>query len=624
MREDIKKYIEPIFDEHIKTLVFDYYMIRSTFGHTKAVAELEFKHSGGAVANYYTSSVLLGKMDETEGVNCLKELEKLQIKDSEHPQYGGFLWYREETFIDDSNATFFTLAPLATLALCKPELIPATHREIIEKMLGRSTNWFKHECENPKIYYPNKIVSDGALLLAISAITKNEKALKAGNSFFKRWLDYTDNRGWGWGENTSPSYLNVILDAFQLALKSWNGRETELENRLNSRRQEILDYVLFHGGRMFVPSIRSYSFGSPIVKPSLANLLVGVRECESDIMQHDNPFAFIKNAVLYDDILPNQELKFTDDIMELSEKVKKLPVPRTRNEHIFDEAYAYTWIGKNCRAGSINHFPVMPGMYQHPTWGIGWQSTPVSFLVEDAQTSFLRFAVREGENFRAHHAGAFGKAYLNPALFSEECLPLVETHCAQKDNVMIAQRMMKNLSNSASEIMDEWYVKGFKGKIHKVPANVSVKWTSMISVTHSVPQTVESEYSPDWTVLEFDNCYVAIMALGYIPVGSKIGTASEIEINQGEDLTISRALYRGEEAYLRQHIVDNAWVTVMFDEKVSLEELKKELEKYEVLDQRVNDFEVPRDDMFMIREIMVETPKGEVLTFRHDPYKSIG
>ena len=624
MRQDVKKYVEPIFEEYVKTIVFDDYMIRSTFGHTKAVSELEFKHSGGGVANYYAAATFLGKMGEEEGLNLLKEVEKLQIKDSKHPQFGGFIWYREETFIDDTNAAFFTLVPLATLCLCRPNLVPASHRKIMDGMFSRAIKWFSHECSQPKIYYPNKIISDGALLLALSVLADSEEGIEQGNAFFRRWEEYTKRRGWGWGENTSPPYLNIILDAFQLAIKAWEGREVEVTEKIRARRQEILDYVLFHAGKSFVPSIRSYYWESETIKPGFANYIANVRMWEKELLQNGDPIKLIKNIFLYEDVFPTEELIVDNDPKALSELALNLPLPRTRTEHIFDESYAYTWIGKNCRVGSINHFPVMPGMYHAPTWGIGWQSTPISFLVEDEQLSFLRFTVKEGENFRAHHANGFNKAYLNPALFREECLPEVEMHCAQKDNVMIAQRMIKNISNSASEIVDEWLIKRFNGKVHQLAANCKVKWTSLKSVTHSVPKDVQGEIIPKWVVLEFEKCYVAIMPLTFIACGATTADFKEIEINQEEvALRLSRILYRGEEAYLRQHMIDSGWVLVAFDEKISLDELQAELLKYEVSDERVNDFEVPRDDMFMIRKITVKAPNGTLIENVNDPYKKI-
>ncbi|MFD2880911.1 hypothetical protein ACFTAO_41190 [Paenibacillus rhizoplanae] len=53
-----------------------------------------------------------------------------------------------------------------------------------------------------------------------------------------------------------------------------------------------------------------------------------------------------------------------------------LPVPRIREERIFDASRAYTWIGQHTRLGSINRFPVMPGSYQHPSWGAGLAELP--------------------------------------------------------------------------------------------------------------------------------------------------------------------------------------------------------------------------------------------------------
>ncbi|MDF2927232.1 MAG: hypothetical protein K0R57_6146 [Paenibacillaceae bacterium] len=593
-------------------------MIRRPKGHTKAVAELASCHPGRETSQYYAAAVSLGKMEEAEGLGILGELENLQVSQVNHPQFGGFRWYREETAIDDSNAAFFTLVPIANLALTRPHSIPCSHQAVIHRMFRRAIRWFSHECGSPKLYYPNKILSDGALLLALSAIVGDREGQTRGEQFFARWEEYTARRGWGWGENTSTGYLKIMLDAFQLALRAWNKMEEELQDAIRKRRNHLLDYIRFHDGVEFVPSIRSYNFEGQVFKPSAANLFAGVRFWRRETLE--NTMDFVLSLLLYEDLIPAGSLQPSDNPRDRLPAHIAQPVPRTWTEPVFDGAFAYTWIGRHCRMGSLNRFPVMPGSYQWPTWGLGWQSMPVSFLVEEEQVSFLRYTVREGGRFRSHLSADYHHAYLNPALFSEEYLPEIETLCTQKDNVLIVQRNIVGLANSASEIVDEWFIQRFRGKVHRLNGNNKIGWTSTASVTHSLPQEVESSDHP-WVVLEYETCYAAILALGYWGYGAAAAQASEPEIcEQDGNLRLTRVLYRGEEQFLRQHRLDNAWVVVMFDEKCSVGELQEKLQRMEVTDRRFADYEVPRNDWSMIREISVRGEEGFLLRQRVDPY----
>src|SRR5690606_38053892 len=121
----------------------------------------------------------------------LRALAELQITDPTHPQYGGFRWYREETQINDTNAAFFIIMPLITLQLSHPEVISVSQLQVLKEMLTHASAWFSHECREPILYYPNKIISDGAMLLAISAIMQEEKYYQEGVQFFENWNGYT-------------------------------------------------------------------------------------------------------------------------------------------------------------------------------------------------------------------------------------------------------------------------------------------------------------------------------------------------------------------------------------------------------------------------------------------------
>ncbi|MBD2848086.1 hypothetical protein IDH44_23055 [Paenibacillus sp. IB182496] len=602
------------------------HMMRKAKGHTRAVAAFDGVHEGRATAAYYAAASYLGRMDEAEGLALLRELALLQVVEVGHPQRGGFRWYREETEIDDTNAAFFILMPLAALALSAPEAIPAAHDAELRRMFGAAIDWFAHECAHPKLFYPNKTVSDGALLLALSTLVRDEEGLAGAARYFVRWLDYTERRGWGWGENTSTGYGKVMLDAFQLALLAWDGREPELAGQLRARRDELLELARFHGGREYVPSIRGYNFEGQIMKPSLTNLYAGVRCWELEVTGHIE--GFVLSLLLYEALLPQAEPDepiMSADPTRLLPAAAQLPVPRTRRVRIFDDVYACTWIGANGRLGTVSRFPAMPGSYHWPTWGLGWQSMPVSWLAEDGQLSFLRLRATQDGRERTHPADGYHGAYLSPGLLAGDGLPEPETACVQRGPVAIVHRSIAHLAHSVSELADEWLIPRYAGAVRQVPARLKTAWTETAIPTHAVPRSIETEGGA-WTVLDFPRCCVAVLGLSYIACGEERAQLTAIETTRQEDgaLRLTRHWYRGEARLHRQHRVDHAWVVVMLDDRPDPAELAARLERIEVSDRRTTDGELPRSDPFMLREIAVRESGEEALLLRIDPYDACG
>lgn len=82
-------------------------------GHTRQVSKLPYCHEARFSAGYYAYGTLLGRLDEQAGLEMLEAIAGLQFTDPEHPDYGGFLWYREESMIQDSNAAFLSSCRLS-------------------------------------------------------------------------------------------------------------------------------------------------------------------------------------------------------------------------------------------------------------------------------------------------------------------------------------------------------------------------------------------------------------------------------------------------------------------------------------------------------------------------------
>lgn len=584
---------ETILHEHFtKTAsryIWDDGLIRSDSpGHTKEVSKLEQTHAGRVSSAYYAAAVLCGQMDEAFGSEILRALRALQIVDDSSSYNGAFLWYREETQVSDSNAAFFTLMPLVCVVMCKPDRISVGHRRQIDEMLRQALNWFAHETEDPSLYYPNKIVSDGALYAAMSHLLGEPGHYGKAVRFFERWSAYTSNRGWGWGENVSPGYIRIIVTALRLACMALRPEQAGLRARLQAHMDELLSYNAFHGDHEFVPAIRSYNFEGNTRQNGLMLRLIGATASDNgQLFRKEGLWNWVNFTLLFE-----RELEHPPQPVSL-------PVPRRRKERVFDDSYATSWIGHTGRLGSLNRFPVIPGSYQWPTWGLAWQTFPVSFSVDDEQISYLRWFIREGDHIRSHPAKSYGENYLSPALFRESYFPDIQLRSAQHENVLVVVRSMSGVHHHFSEAADEWMVKRFKGSV----------------------SSYESEAGVSWMVLHFGAADVAVAALRGISsdMGKRGVLKPELE-RDGDQLTIRQVLYRGEEKLHHITRLETGWAVVHFDQKLAEAELHRRLDRLRIEDRSFRDGEVPRAPHDELREISLFDGDDRLIELRIDPY----
>ncbi|WP_438444337.1 hypothetical protein [Gorillibacterium sp. sgz5001074] len=560
-------------------------------GHTRQMAHMAYCHEGRYSAGYYAFGTLLGKLDHAEGLKILEALEALQIADPDHPQYGGFLWYREEREIQDSNAAFFILMPLVTVRLCRPDAFPSEHLERIDRMLSRAVVWFSHECREPQIYYPNKILSDGAMLLAVAVFSKDEKYIREAVSFFERWEDYTERRGWGWGENISLVYQSVMMNALRIAVRALEGRFPELAGKLCARMEELKRLLRFHNGEEFVPTIRSYNFQGETVRKSTLWAIAGVSSFE-EYREHVFNLNDLVGLLLFE-----EELERAMTPMEAPQ------VPRTLVEKVFDQSWSTSWIGESLRVGSINRFPILPGCYQWPTWGLGWQSFPVSFSVREHQVSHLRWFVDNGEGVRTHPMENYHVGYLKPALFLEPIYPDVRTRSSQSGALLLVVRSMDRLNNRVAELADEWVVPRFGGEVLTLTTEAGTR---------------------TWTVLRYPHAAVAITALSGIAAGGEERTAVPLEVvKEADRIRIRQVLYRGSDGHLQCRRVEAAWAVAGVDRGMSLEELQAYLDTLTIDDRTVVDREVPRTPDAMPRRCSILVHGVEEAVLVADPYDTL-
>ncbi|MGG1516661.1 hypothetical protein ABE504_14680 [Paenibacillus oryzisoli] len=558
-------------------------------GHTAEGSLAAEAHEGRATAAYYAVATALGELPKAEGLAILQAIAELQIKDDESEFRGGFRWYREETRVNDSNAAFFILMPLVTLSLHLEDRIPTAHLPLLNRMLDGGADWFAHELREPILYYPNKIMSDGALLLGISRLRGLRDHYEAGVRFYTKWADYTARRGWGWGENASLTYIQIMLNALQIACRSLEEKDAALRARLQDVMKELLAYVRFHDGYEWVPSIRSYNFEGQVHPWSFLWSLAGVQREEWAAEKTLGDLWSVGSYLLFE-----KELAAVQD----SEPIAQ-PVPRSRTERIMDDSAATTWVGRTGRIGSVNRFPVIAGSYQWPTWGLAWQSYPVSLAVDGEQVAFLRWHVHDGDKVRLHPA-AYKNAYLSPALFRESWYPDTQLRAAQKQHMLLAVRSMSEVHNQAGEIADEWVVHRWQGEL-----------------------TVAMDGGGrTWTVLQYPQAAVCIAPLQGIRCGELERKAQQLEpVQDGDVLRLRQVLYAGKVQTIHQPRLEAGWAILYLDEAGDLARVREELKSYRLQESSYIDGEVPRTSYTEIRRTVLYHQERKQVELTIDPHR---
>ncbi|NOU64825.1 hypothetical protein GC096_12380 [Paenibacillus sp. LMG 31461] len=590
MKSNIHKLMNETFLYENNGVILEDGMVRyNKPGHTREIAHLGYCHEGRQTAQYYTFGMLLGQLDEQAGLHILQSLSKLQRTNKSDPHYGGFRWYQEEQHVNDTNAAFFILRPLVMLYMCHPDVIPASHRTVIHEMLHHAAEWFRKECENPILYYPNKIVSDGALLLAISSLLNNPVYLEEGIRFFERWEAYTTSRGWGWGENISLVYLSVILNALQISIKVLAGQQHPLEGQLRNRIQNIYQFLRFQDGEEFVPTIRSYNFSGETTRDDMIWTIAGIVDVEA-LQPQKLTMTHLLSLLL-----------FQDELSEWAGEGTPQLTPRIWEEPIFDKSSAYYWIGTSSRLGSINRFPVIPGSYQWPDWGLGWQSFPVSFSVTAEQVSFLRWYVDLGDEVRTHPGESYRTSYLAPALFKESFFPDIQTRSAQFEHCLLTVRNMSNVNHCVAEIADEWVIHRYAGAIEEI-------------VT-----TVEARH---WLLVRYAHMTIAITALNGITSDAAERQAMTVEIvHESERVKLRQVLHTGEAGLVQQTRLETGWAVLSLEHLTHQDDILDYLEEVRIEDLSYADGKVPRTKFTEIRQIQLSIAGMEKVHLHIDPHE---
>ena len=540
MKKELKKYYCDL-----PVVIRDNMVCLNSSPHTAPVAHLPQCCCGRETAAYYFMGHYFDTMDKTLAEGILDEIEKLQITDISSEHYGAMRWYREETCVTDTNGAFFVLLSMAlTYFLCEAKL-SEYEKEHIKSMLENAGVWFGKESKGA-LFYTNKVMSDGAMLALIAHITQTCE--EECESFWTRWNTYADARGWGWGENASDTYSVVILNALNVVMLVM--KETPLKAKLMEKRKQLLDYIAFHGGKEYIPSIRSYNFKGDI------NYGGQLYKCSRGMVQYRDAYSMIASVLMLE----------TDTVIPQPREERRGEV---RREPLFDDIYAYTWMGKGMRLGSVSQFPLMP----NSCGGLGWQSMPVSAMIEGENISYLRFRTVVKGMDRTHPAGSnFHDAYLSHDLFEEEIKPEYLIRTAQSHNLLIVTRGLAHLHNYVEGIYDEWFMpKGAEDVQEKIMNGRT------------------------WYVIRYHENAIALSPLGGIGVNGNCREALPTRIIRKEgQMVVSTALYTGEGKAISQLYLENSWAIVGIED---VEKAEAYLASVTITDELLPEYEIPRNPM---------------------------
>ncbi len=496
-------------------------MVAIERGHTTEVSSLGTVHCGRATSEYFLLHDFLG---EEPPPRLLEALQSLQITDIADPHYGGFRWYAEETSVHDTNAAFFIQHPLVLAVLGREAQDERPSGTILRTILARGLEGFRREKEHPKLFYTNKVVSDAALLFALEWIVERRRD-GDGKEFLETWCEYTEKKGWGWGENTSPVYIQVTLSALCLAMgiATRSGCEDAFVRRLKNLAEILSSSLAFHAPNHFVPSIRSYNFAGEPRCPLPLYALMGYDAVPPV------PTTFQEAEKNYWTSMLDWVTRFADFSLPPKEQRS---VPAFHRERVWEGTHATSWRGKHIGLGGVEKFPVMRGCYQSERGGLGWQSMPVAFVANDENYGYLQWknAGRDGK-VRTHPAADYHSGYLSGELFASTLLGTdIHTLTRQAGPLMLVARLAWSLPRAeASEmrLSDSLYVPRFSG--------------TCVLKRGALPSGSESATAPcgEWVILNYPGCALAIQAVTVR--ASDAGAGLDIH-REGDALRIERPL----------------------------------------------------------------------------------
>lgn len=552
------------------------FVARSGRPHCQPIAHLTETHSLPATAAYLLETATKGHPDP-DTARILAALRAHRDADPASPTYGCYKWYTEDSSICDTNASFFIGAPLAGLWLSQRQALSAAELAALRDAFVDVLPWFQRMAANPSLFYPNKCVSDAAMLLATGHVLGDPGVIAAGRSFARRYFDYYARRGTGWGEDHSPVYTTVILEMTLLIMAL--ERHGELHDQARQMTDAILDWVAFHDGCDAVPSIRGYNFEARIRVPYRCASLIegGVAEGAPPLL------ALLAGLTGYGFAKP------------------PLSATRQRRWRTFDEHFSTSYIGPAARLGTLSHYPLMPNGYMHDTWGLGWQSKPAAFIVGEEEYGVLEWLSEDDEGVvRQHEAGGTFHDWASRHLLKRLSFhPEVVFVGHQERGAAVILRELHRVHSPTRRLVDRW-------RLAKAAGRVLING----SAWDGRPTDVE----PGWVVLQYAQTCVAIRPLTCrVPDGADADPnpqrrtagntrALPLRLERNDHgILLSLPLVEQHAGVLTAHLLFSGWCVVLLDQPADVARLT-------VAETFHDDGEVPRTYGELIRTVELTTP----------------
>lgn len=560
------------------------FLVRGGRAHVVSLGGLNETHNIPATAGHLFKCALAGRQD-ADCEHILAAILGACDARPDSPTYGCLKWYYEEPAIADTNAAFFTCLPLSLVYLLRRETLSTREQEVLRRVFAGVAPWFDQMAESPSLYYPNKCLGDIAMLMASGHILGDAAMVERACAFAGRFWDYVEARGWGWGEDHSPGYTRVIAEMALLMM--FLQPSGELHDRTRRMLDGLVEWAAFHDGVDAVPSIRGYNFDCNIsVDYGLSRLFAG-GEPEAE----DTPLGLLAGAVGY------------------SYERAPRTVPRRRRQRTFDEHYSVSYIGPHARLGTLSHYPLMPNTYMHDGWGLGWQSKPAAFIVDDREYGVLEWVTEDEHRVRRQHeAGRDFRDWPSRHLFKRESFhPEVLFTAHQEEGAAIIFREVQRLHSPTVRLVDRWRLAHGAGRV---------------LVSGEVWEGEALQAPPGWVVLDYGSVAVAVC-----PLQCRVVDPPDTELNlqrrttgriveQGlrlerteRGLCLDLALIDGAEGIITQPLLFSGWCVVLLDEAAQVSML-------EVTESFREDGEVPRTYGELIRTVELRTPEATLLLER--------
>jgi hypothetical protein len=552
------------------------FLLRGGKPHNPLIADLTETHSLPGTASYLFSRLLAGEKDP-DTRRMLAALSQHRETDPEAQTFGCLKWYLESPRVYDTNASFFVCTPLTGIWLaCRDQLDEADVTEL-QNVFRAVLPWFSHMAESPSLFYPNKCISDAAMLLAAGHVLGDETVIAQGRAFCGRYLDYYRRRGTGWGEDHSPCYTKVILDMTLLIMAL--EREGEVYDGARQMTDAIMDWADFHDGHDAVPSIRGYNFTADMEKTYGIAILFGDEQEDPQ----KSLLGVLKKVTGY------------------SWQRRELAVPRQRRWRTFDEHFSTSYIGEHARLGTLSAYPLMPNTYMHDAWGLGWQSKPCSFMVHGKEYGILQWLTEDDEGVvRRHESGAGMHEWQSRHLFKRASFhPEVSFVGHQEGPATIVFREIHRLHSPTTRLVDRWRL---------------AKGAGRILVNGAELQPGDEAPAGQWLVLDYGECAVAVRALtcrtpalpdeDENPQRRTQGNLAElpVRIEAGDDgVHLCLVLAEGQTGVLTEPLLFTGWCVVLLDSAEDVAGLSVE-ESFQ------DDGELPRTYGELIRTVTLRTP----------------